>query len=233
MGKEINKVKLEVIAWTIEDVIEISKSNASRIELVANIEKGGLSPSIKFVKEASLVSLLPIRVMVRETDESFVYDDEIMQKHISFVKQIKELNIEGIVFGSLTNENKINVKQLEDIIKVKGNLRLTFHRAFDEISEDDYIDEFDILSSYRVDTLLTSGVKDNAYDGRLNIKKLVDMNTISILPGKSISINNAREIINDTGANYIHVGYSVRDIENSRGNIDINKINDIVKKVNK
>ncbi len=228
----MDKIRLEVIAWSIEDVIEISKSNASRIELVADIEKGGLTPSIEIVKEASSVSMIPIRVMVRETDESFVYSDEIMQKHISFINEIKDLNIEGIVFGSLTNENKINVKQLEDIINAKGKLKLTFHRAFDELNENDFINEFNILSNYDVDTLLTSGVKENAYIGRGNIKKLVDINTISILPGKSISINNVKDIINDTGVDYVHVGYSIRDIENENGKIDINKINDIIKKVN-
>ncbi len=204
--------KIEVIAWTLKDITDIQNAGADRIELVVDLDKGGLSPNLLFVKQVSEIATIPVRVMVREHDESFIYDEQTMAKHIKYVKELSKLdNIEGIVFGSLTNDNKINFDQLKSIIKVKGNLKLTFHRAFDEIDEENFLDQFDELSKYDVDTLLTSGLKENALIGKENIKKLVDKKTINILPGKSISIDNASEIIEYTGADYVHVGYSVRD----------------------
>ncbi len=224
--------KLEVIAWTLDDAIEIYKAGADRIELVADLERGGLTPDLDLVKQVVQLTNIPVRVMVRNTDESFIYDDETMLEHILYIQKLKKIGPEGIVFGSLTKEGRIDFEQLESVIKVKGNMKLTFHRAFDELDEEVFMDEFDKLSNYDVDTLLTSGTMVNAWEGRENIKKLVEKGKINILPGKSISIHNAKDIIEYTNANYIHVGYSIRDIENSDGKIDKNKIIELKGSIN-
>ncbi len=228
----MTKNKVEVIAWSLDDALEIYKAGADRIELVAELERGGLTPDLDLVKQVVQLVDIPVRVMVRETDESFVYDEATMVKHIEYVERLREIKPEGIVFGSLTQEGKINFDQLESIIKVKGDMKLTFHRAFDELDVLDFEEEFDKLSSYDVDTILTSGTCVNAWEGRDNIKKLIEKGTINILPGKSISIHNAKDIINYTGANYVHVGYAVRDVENETGKIDKNKIEELVNSIN-
>lgn len=224
--------KLEVIAWTLDDAIEIYKAGADRIELVADLERGGLTPDIDLVKQVVQLVNIPVRVMVRNTDDSFVYDESTMMEHILYIQKLKKINPEGIVFGSLTKEGRINFEQLDSVIKAKGEMKLTFHRAFDELDEEILQSEFDKLSKYDVDTLLTSGACVNAWEGKDNIKKLIDKKTINILPGKSISIHNAKEIVDYTGANYIHVGYSVRDQENSDGKIDRNKIESLRRSIN-
>ncbi len=225
--------KIEVIAWTLKDIIDIQEGGADRIELVVDLDKGGLSPNLLLVKQVAEIATIPVRVMVREHDESFVYDEQTMNKHIKYVKELSKLdNIDGIVFGSLTSDNKINFDQLKSIIKVKGNMKLTFHRAFDEIDEEDFLEQFDELSKYDVDTLLTSGLKSSALLGKENIKKLVDKKTINILPGKSISIDNSSEIVKYTGADYIHVGYSVRNSSQEHSIIlpnEIRKIKESIK----
>ncbi len=224
--------KVEVIAWSLKDAINIEKAGAHRIELVADLSRGGLTPAIELVNQIDELVNIPVRVMVRCTDESFVYNDQQMNEHLEFIKQLTHTSVEGIVFGSLTEEGKINFEQLQQVINAKGNMKLTFHRAFDELGEA-AIEEFDKLSTYDVDTLLTSGTKASALEGKDVIKTLIDRNTINILPGKSISINNAKEIIDYTGANYIHVGYSVRTIESEEGEIDFNKVKDLIKDINK
>ncbi len=225
--------KLEVIAWTLEDALAIEKAGAHRIELVADLERGGLTPDLDLVKQIVELVNIPVRVMVRATDESFVYNEETMKKHIDYILALRDINPEGIVFGSLTSGGKINTLQLEEVCKIKGNMKLTFHRAFDEIDESILDDEFEKLAHYDVDTILTSGTKANALEGSSIIKKLIDKNDINILPGKSISIDNAKEIINNTGATYLHVGYSVRDIESQEGKIDIDKIKNLINAMNK
>ncbi len=224
--------KLEVIAWTLDDAIEIYKAGADRIELVADLERGGLTPDLDLVKQVVQLVNIPVRVMIRNTDDSFAYDESTMMEHILYIQKLKKINPEGIVFGSLTKEGRINFEQLDSVIKAKGEMKLTFHRAFDELDEEILQSEFDKLSKYDVDTLLTSGACVNAWEGKDNIKKLIDKKTINILPGKSISIHNAKEIVGYTGANYIHVGYSVRDQENSDGKIDRNKIESLRRSIN-
>ena len=223
--------KLEVIAWTKEDAINIEKAGAHRIEFVSEIEKGGLTPSIELVKETFAKVSIPIMVMVRDRDKSFIYNDETMDSHIKFIKELTKTGVEGIVYGSLTEQGEINFKQLERVIEAKGNMKLTFHRAFDELGENVF-EQFDKLSKYDVDTILTSGTKENAVEGITILKELVERKTINILPGKSISIDNAKMIIESTGADYIHVGYAIREDGTKNTDISYKKIQTLIKEMN-
>lgn len=213
--------KLEVIAWSVEDATLIEKGGADRIELVVELERGGLTPPINLVREVVNAVDIPVRVMVRDTDSSFVYNKDLMHGHVLYVQALRDIKPEGIVFGSLTKNKQIDFDQLNEIIEAKGNMKLTFHRAFDEIERAEVISQFEKLSKYDVDTILTSGLSDSALEGSRVIKTLIEKNKINILPGKSIDLDNYKKVIENTGANYIHVGYAVRDKD---GNIDVNLI---------
>ncbi len=224
--------KVEVIAWTLDDAIEIYKSGADRIELVSEMEKGGLSPNLEIVKQVVEIVDIPVRVMVRHTDESFVYDSKTMSEHIQYINELKKIGPEGIVFGSLTEEGLINFEQLQEVIDAKGEMKLVFHRAFDELPKLHFLDQFDRLSKYDVDTLLTSGTCRTAEVGVHNIKNLVDRETINILPGKSITVLNARKIVKATGVEWVHVGYAARDNNDIDGKISKDKIRYIKESIN-
>lgn len=225
--------KLEVIAWTAIDAKLIEQAGADRIELVVDLHNGGTTPSLKLVKDVCKETTLPVRVMIRDTYDSFIYDTKTMDNHIKFIKDIKELNVEGIVFGSLTKDNRINFEDLKRVIDSKGKMKLTFHRAFDELGKKDWLDDFNQLSTYDVDCLLTSGTKDNAEKGIKVLKKLVNLDkNINILAGKSISINNAKKIIDKSGVNFIHVGLSIREDGTINTPISIDKIKEIIKEIN-
>lgn len=223
--------KIEVIALTVKDAILIERAGAHRIELVIELERGGLTPSLELVKEVVDSVSIPVRVMVRDTDASFVYDDKTMESHIAFIKELQKIKPDGIVFGSLDKNNRINFDQLEEVIRAKGDLKLTFHRAFDELGEN-AIRDFDMLATFPVDTLLTSGTMATALEGKNIIKTLVDKKAMEILPGKSISLKNAKELIEYTNVSMIHVGYAVRVDGNALSPISINKIKEIIKEVN-
>lgn len=218
-----NMAKLEVIAWTVEDAKRIEEGGADRIELVVDLEKGGLTPPIELTKKVVEAVNIPVRVMVRDSDQSFTYTNEEMQSHINYVKQLTQLpkKPEGIVFGSLTVDKEINYRQIQEIIEVKKDMKLTYHRAFDELHEPHAKASLKILSILDVDTVLTSGLAADALDGSELIKELIGLTKINILPGKSIELHNYKEILQKTNADYLHVGYGVRD-ENL--NIDIDKI---------
>ena len=226
------KNKIEVIAWSVKDAKAIEEAGADRIELVVDLENGGTTPPLKLVKDVCDSTSIPVRVMVRDTYDSFVYEDSVMDNHIKFIKDIQKFKVEGIVFGSLTKDNDINFNDLERVIDAKGKMKLTFHRAFDELKTKNALKVFKKLSSYDVDCLLTSGTKINAKKGTPIIKKLVNLNTsISVLAGKSISIDNAKEIIDKSGVDFIHVGLSIREDGTINSQISIKKIKEIIKDI--
>ena len=110
----MRKNKVEAIAWSVEDAKRIVEAGADRIELIVNLNEGGLTPPYELVKQVCEVSgNVPVRVMVRDISESFVYSEEIMNSHINYIKSLKDLNVAGIIFGSLNNEGKINFQDLE------------------------------------------------------------------------------------------------------------------------
>jgi len=228
----MRKNKVEVIAWTVEDAKRIEAAGADRIELIVDLKKGGLTPPYELVKEVSEIATIPVRVMVRDTWDSFVYSKEVMDSHIKYIESMRDLNIEGIIFGSLDETGKLNLKDLERVIAAKGNLKLTYHRAFDELDEKDAVEEFRKLSKYDIDWLLTAGTKTNAQDGIPVIKKLVEEKTINVLAGTSISIKNAQYIIDETGVNFIHVGTSVREDHTADTELNIDKIKALIEEIN-
>ncbi|BDU67560.1 MAG: copper homeostasis protein [Candidatus Tyloplasma litorale] len=222
--------KIEVIGWTVEDAINIEKGNGDRIELLVELEHGGLTPPVQLVKDVLAAVNIPVRVMVRDIYESFVYDNEVHQSHLNFINEIKKFKPEGIVYGSLTAQNEINYSQLKDVIEAKGEMKLTFNRAFDELDENSSLQALEKLKEYEIDTILTSGNSKSALEGKENIRKyILNSENIQILPGSKIDLSNCLEIKNYTKANWLHIGMAVRD---KNGNIDMEKIKKMKEVIN-
>lgn len=221
--------KLEVIAWTVDDAVRIEKGGADRIELVVDLDRGGLTPPRNLVEQVLNSVRIPVRVMVRDTDKSFTYDEITFNQMLLYIEAIKELRPEGIVFGSITEDGLIDFNQLRQVIEAKGDMKLTFHRAFDELDQSIVMDQFDQLSRYEVDTILSSGTEKTALEGAETLKQLVNKQSINILPGSGINLDNYKEVLKKTKANYLHVGYAVRDND---GNIDIDKVKQMKEGIN-
>jgi len=177
--------KIEIIATSLADVVNICNSNADRIELVDDLKNGGLSPTLPAIEAAVKASSLPINVMLRPHSNSFVYTDDEFAGILSQLVKINKLKYKpnGIVFGSLTKSNEINEGQLKKIIAVKQDLELVFHRAFDQLSN--YSAGIEIINRYpQVNGLLSSGTKAKATEGINELMEMVEQaNTVDILVG--------------------------------------------------
>lgn len=212
--------KLEIVATTIEDIKLINESKADRIILLSNLEKGGATPSLELVKNAREITDIPIRVMVREITDTYIYSEEVMKKHIDIIKELVELDVEGIAFGSLTEKGEINFLDLEQVINNKRNLKLTFNKAFDEIDLSTSIKNFKKLSNYDVDILMTGNNE--------SIDDLVNLNLLKVMPAAGIKLENVKDIVEKYNSNFLHIGSAARE----NGKISPKKINELAKKAN-
>ena len=79
---------IEGIATNIQDVHDLNRFGADRIELCGEMEKDGLTPEMSLVKEAVEVSSIPVNVMIRPHDLSFHYTD---RQIIQMEDQIREV----------------------------------------------------------------------------------------------------------------------------------------------
>ncbi len=199
---------LEVIALSVKDVEELKNSEIDRIELCINIKEDGLSPSIEMVKECLDITNKNIRVMVRNKN-SFNISKDDMLKEIEFVKELSKITntyLEGIVLGYVNNDGTLNEEYLKLIEEVKGDLKVTFHKAIETLIEND---EYLKLKKYKIDTLLTQGGVSNIEE---NINKIEEIKSnlkgIEILLGGGINKENIKEILKLNTS--IHIGSLAR-----------------------
>lgn len=220
---------LEVIVETVQDAITAAQAGADRLELVSALCDGGLTPSIALVEHVSNYVMIPVRVMLRPHARSFVYD--LYDKEVIFkdLERIKATKAEGIVFGALKQDGTIDESLLEEVIQHKGHLKLTFHRAIDESIN--YQVATDTIFKFPVDTVLTSGGQNSAFEAKeifSSLAPLYQARGIELLAGKGLDLNNLKEFIQATHVKSIHVGSGAQ----TKSHVNLNKVEKLARLVN-
>ncbi len=201
------KVLVEVCANSVTSALAAQKGGASRVELCQNLKEGGTTPSFGEILMARKLLYIDLYVLIRPRGGDFLYTDlefEIMQKD---VEQCINLGCDGIVIGILNKDGSVDIKRNGMLINMaeKAGLGITFHRAFDMCADMHYA--LENLIELGCERILTSGGMPKAYAGLENLKRLIDKanNRIIIMPGSGINEENAKEIVNFTGASEIHL----------------------------
>ncbi|MCQ4090754.1 copper homeostasis protein CutC [Exiguobacterium sp. LL15] len=200
---------LEIIASTVEEAVAAEQAGADRIELVSALSEGGLTPSYGLIRQVVSTVEIPVHLLVRPHSKSFVYSKSDEETIITDIDLIRELGAAGIVVGSLTADGRIDEGFLGRIIKHKGELSLTFHRAID--SSRDIFEAAEVLADFpEVDRILTSGGQATALEGKETIARLIEEHPdLIILPGSGITLENAETLLKATKASELHVGSAV------------------------
>ena len=196
--------KLEICCFSAEAALLAEKAGADRIELCDNYSEGGTTPSWATIKYAVDNLKIPVNVIVRPRGGDFLYSKmeyEIMKRDIL---EMKRLGVSGIVFGILTKNGEIDIDRTEEILELSHPLDNTFHRAFDMCN--DHMKALEILKQIGVRRVLTSGGRNNAYEGIELITKLVKSagNEIIVMPGSGLNEKTIGEIMDWTGASEYH-----------------------------
>ena len=124
---------LEVIACSLTDAIEAERGGAGRLELVRDLGKGGLTPSLEMVQEVRDAVAIPIRVMIRETSGYQAGDARALDRLASLAVRAAALGIDGIVIGFLQG-GQIDDRAM-DAIAAASPVQATFHHAFDRLPD--------------------------------------------------------------------------------------------------
>lgn len=220
---------LEVIATTVRDALLAEQSGADRIELITGILEGGLTPSYGLINEVVHSTSIPIQVMIRPHSQSFCYDQSDLNVMIKDIQTVKRIGAHGIVLGALTSDRRIDHETLRRLLDEAEGLSVTFHRAFDEVSNLDKALE-ELLLYSQIDRVLTSGGKPNVFDAQEEIRRLVkkaEHSHLQILAGSGLTVSAIPSFLQSTGVKEIHFGRGVRVDNNSIYEIDTEKIKDI------
>ncbi len=203
---------LEIACFNLESCLIAQKAGANRIELCENYAIGGVTPSQKLILAARQQLQIDLFVMIRPHARNFIYSDpefEQMKKQLLFCKEQK---CDGVVFGILTKENKVDITRCKELVRLAKPIQCTFHRAFDEIanSEQGLEDIIDCGFS----RILTSGKEKTAVEGISLITDLIEKakNRIIIMPGGGIRSSNI-SLLKKTFATEFHSSAILNAVE--------------------
>ncbi|UWD34796.1 copper homeostasis protein CutC [Mycoplasma cottewii] len=212
---------LEVVAISLTDIRKINNSKADKIQFCKNLDVNGLTPNIDDILVADQIALKPIDIMIRTSDDNFIFTEYELRKQIQMISMISKLsNINGVVIGALNNQSTINETFLEQVNKVRANLKLTFHQAFDQVK--DFKQALNILEKHNIDSVLIS-VSEDLEKSLKDIKELK-----SAYPKIKFVINfetnqNIKKYIK--ARDYVHISTSARVDQNLNSEISIENIN--------
>ena len=195
---------LEVIAFNIESCILAEANGVSRIELCDNQADGGTTPSYGFIKAARAILSIELYPIIRPRGGDFLYSDAEFDIIKSDVLLCKELGCDGVVIGLLNADGTVDKERTKILTSLAYPMGVTFHRAFDRTN--DMFEALEDIIECGCERILTSGQKPAAYDGKENIKALIEKadNRIIIMPGSGINSKNIVEIAQYTGATEFH-----------------------------
>jgi len=203
---------LEIIATSLADAIAAERSGADRLELCVALSEGGLTPSLGLVEAVVMGVDIPVHVIVRPHSRTFNYDDNDLAVMIADIRHIKRAGAAGVVIGVLTEERKVNTEALSRLLEEAGEMKVTFHRAFDEI--EDQLEALEIIARFpRIQRILTSGGQAPAPEAAEQLKKLVGKSkntSVRILAGNGMSPETLSSLVSATGIEEVHFGSAVR-----------------------
>jgi len=196
---------LEACVNSAVSAIEAQKGGADRVELCENMADGGCTPSAGTIMLAKKHLSIPVFVMIRPRGADFCYSDEEYEIMKSDIRMAKELKADGVVFGILMADGRIDRKKMSELVKLARPMGVTCHRAFD-MTRDPY-EALEDLIKLGIDRVLTSGQADSALEGAPLIRKLIEKtrDRITIMPGHGIKEHNLKDIIRETGAGEYHM----------------------------
>ncbi|MBK7306184.1 MAG: copper homeostasis protein CutC [Chitinophagaceae bacterium] len=196
--------RLEVIGFTIESCILAQAAGAHRIELCDNPGEGGTTPSYGFIKAARENLRIELYPIIRPRGGDFFYSDAEFDVMKVDVKLCKDLGCDGVVIGMLNADGTVDKKRCKELVEIAYPLGVTFHRAFDRVS--DAAQALEDVIEIGCERILTSGLVPNALNGAETLAALIKQadERIIIMPGSGIRAGNIIELAQKTGAVEFH-----------------------------
>ena len=195
----------EACVETYEEAILAEERGANRIELCSDLANDGLTPSLELMKKTISNLKIPVMVMIRPRAGNFVYSEEEIGEMKLEIDLAKKAGASGIVFGLLTSDNKIDIKNTQILAEYASPLPVTFHKAIDEL-ENPVDGVIELMKIKNVKRILTSGSVPTALEGQEKIRKMIQAagDKIIILVAGKVLDSNVEEIRRITGAKEFH-----------------------------
>jgi copper homeostasis protein len=204
------KYLLEISVETLEAALAAQCGGADRVELCADLNIGGVTPSAELMSAVRSQLRIPIFVMIRPRGGDFVYAQTEYAEMKRSIGEAKRAGMNGVVLGILTKDRSVDIALTRELVVLARPLSVTFHRAFDDCG--DLRRALEEIIQCGASRILTSGGAKSAPEGASMLAELVELanERIVILPGGGINASNLSEVAKHTHAREFHSGLGTR-----------------------
>lgn len=223
--------KFEICANSVESCLAAQAAGADRVELCAGIPEGGTTPSYGEIKIArKLLTSTKLHVIIRPRGGDFLYTPLELERMQEDILMCRELGVDGIVIGCLTEEGEVDREANRQLIALAKSeststfghslkpMTVTFHRAFDRTANP--MKALENIITLGCDRILTSGQQPKAIDGinllaqlekrvreieaNSSLQKDFPVERLQLLAGSGVNEDNIRQIYEATGIHEYH-----------------------------
>jgi copper homeostasis protein len=197
---------LEIACFNAQSAVIAQEAGADRVELCEEQELGGTTPLLSTFRSLRDVLSIPIYVMIRPHGRGFKYSDEDYRVMEGDIEIFRREGAQGFVFGILDEQGNVDKERCRSLVQGAEGLPCTFHRAFDEISESEMMEQLEVLVECKFRAVLTSGGKNNAVQGKNMLKRLVAAanGRIDVTVGGGVRSSNLEILKRETSAHAFH-----------------------------
>jgi copper homeostasis protein len=202
---------LEVIVQSVEDAVAAQAGGADRLEVVREIDRDGLTPSIDLVRSIASATRLPLRIMIRESDGFTITGAGELDVLRQAAAACADLGVDGIVVG-FARGGALDVDTTAAVLSAAPRIAATFHRAFDRA-----VDPFAALEALRglpqIDRVLTGGGTGDWTARCQRLEEYVARAApgITILAGGDVDAEAVRVLAHLRAVSEVHVGRAARE----------------------
>lgn len=165
--------KVESCVTSLAQAIDAQSSGADRVELCIRLETEGMTPDAELTKSLCDHLHIPVRVMIRTTEEGYEANAFALHHMIESINTLKQLPLDGFVFGVM-KDDRIDRDAMIRLLQHAYPFPVTFHKAIDVSA--DIAADIEWLNQFpQIDTILTSGGEIKAIDGVTGILEMKDM----------------------------------------------------------
>lgn len=198
-------MKVEICSNSRRSAQHAKAGGADRIELCSRLEVGGTTPQAEDITYCVQQLQLRTHVLVRPREGNFTYSDAEFALICEQVEMCKRAGAHAVVVGFLTPDGRIDEAKTRHVVELAAPMEVTFHRAFDEMTEDP-LEALEKIIGCGCHRILTSGCRPSAEEGIDTLRQLVQQaaGRIVILAGAGVTPKNAARIARETGVTELH-----------------------------
>ncbi len=205
------RILVEAAVETVDAALAAERAGVDRLELCADLDVGGLTPSLSLIQQVCSATSLPVMVMIRPRPGDFVYADDEVQIMEKDIRTVRSLRVAGIVTGIVRDGGAFHMSFLQRLVRAADRLGVTFHRAFDTLESP--MASLESLIALKVARVLTSGGATLAADGADHIAELVRFarGRLTIVAAGGVRAHNVGEVIERSSVREVHARFESVD----------------------